>query len=132
MVGNRITVNIDNKIMNMDGVMPYSPRSRDDILKKLGDMGVYTSSIDPARLLYRMDDDTALRKAMTFKENDISKGFWATIGAALKNIFGAGNTSKGFLSNFLDVLILIAVVLVGGLALFLLLYFGVWKLILRR
>ena len=118
MVGNRITVNVDNKVMNMDGVQPFSPKSRDDILKKLGDMGVYTTSVDPARFLYRMDDDDALRKAMTFKENNTSKGFWATIGAAFKNLFGGGNTSKGFLSNFLDVLILIAVVLVAFLAVY--------------
>ncbi|MCL2797819.1 MAG: hypothetical protein FWD58_07180, partial [Firmicutes bacterium] len=107
------------KIMNMDGVEPYSPKSRDDILKKMGDMGVYTSSIDPARMLYRMDDDQALQRAMNLKENDPSLGFWGTIGAAFKNLFGGGNTSKGFLSNFLDVLILVGVVLAG----FLILYF---------
>jgi len=118
-VGNRITVNIDGKLMNMDGVEPYSPISRDDILKKMGDMGVYTSSIDPGRMLFRMDDDEALKRAMNLKENDPSLGFWGTIGAAFKNLFGGGNTSKGFLSNFLDVLILVGVVLAG----FLILYF---------
>ena len=118
-VGNRITVNADNKLMNMDGVQPYSPKSKDDILKKLGDMGVYTSSIDPARLLYRMDDDNALNRAMNIKDANINLGFWGTIGAAFKNIFGGGNTSKGFLSNFLDILILVAVIIFGFLAVYL-------------
>jgi len=118
-VGNRITVNADNKLMNMDGVQPYSPKSRDDILKKMGDMGVYTSSIDPSRMLYRMDDDNALNRAMNIKENNVSLGFFGTIAAAFKNIFGGGNTSKGFLSNFLDVLILVGVVLFSFLALYL-------------
>lgn len=108
-VGNKFTVNVDNKIMNMDGVEPYSPISRDDILKKLGDMGVYTSSINPDRMIYRMDDDSALIKAMNLKTNNIGKGFWETIGSAFKNLFGGGGTSKGFLSNFLDVLIVFAV-----------------------
>ncbi|MCL2797644.1 MAG: hypothetical protein FWD58_06285 [Firmicutes bacterium] len=118
-VGNRITVNSDNRLMNLDGVEPYSPRSRDDILKKMGDMGMYTSAIDPSRMLYRMDDEDALRRAMNLKENDLSLGFWGTIGAAFKNLFGGGGTSKGFLSNFLDVLIIVGVVLAG----FLILYF---------
>ena len=69
-------------------------------------------------MLYRMDDDEALKRAMNLKENDISLGFWGTIGAAFKNIFGGGNTSKGFLSNFLDVLILIGIVGAGIALLF--------------
>ncbi|MCL2797701.1 MAG: hypothetical protein FWD58_06580, partial [Firmicutes bacterium] len=98
---------------------PYSPKSRDDILKKMGDMGMYTSAIDPGRMLYRMDDDDALRRAMNLKENDVNLSFMGTIAAAFKNLFGGGNTSKGFLSNFLDVLILVGVILAG----FLILYF---------
>jgi len=105
----------------MDGVQPYSPKSKDDILKKLGDMGVYTSSIDPARMLYRMDDDEALKKAMNLQDNNISLGFWGTIGNAFKNVFGGGTTSKGFLSNFLDILILVGVIL----AVFLIVYFTI-------
>ncbi|MCL2797486.1 MAG: hypothetical protein FWD58_05490 [Firmicutes bacterium] len=118
-VGNRITVNADSRLMNLDGVQPYSPKSRDDVLRKMGDMGHYTSAIDPGRMLFRMDDEDQLRRALNLKENDPSLGFWGTIGAAFKNLFGGGGTSKGFLSNFLDVLILVGVVLAG----FLMLYF---------
>jgi len=117
-VGNRITVNADSRLMNLDGVQPYSPRSRDDILKKLGDAGMYTSAIDPGRMLYRMDDEDALKRAMNLKENDVNLGFFGTIAAAFKNLFGGGNTSKGFLSNFLDVLILVGVILAGFLAVY--------------
>ncbi|MCL2751450.1 MAG: hypothetical protein FWE62_01700 [Firmicutes bacterium] len=124
MVGNRLTVNADNKVMNMDGVQPYSPKSRDDILRKLGDMGMYTSAVDPARMLYRMDDDNVLIRAMNLKENEIKKGFFATIGAAFKNLFSGGGTSKGFLSNLLDVLILIGVVVIGAVLLFFLIKFS--------
>jgi len=117
-VGNHITVNADSKLMNLDGVQPYSPKSRDDVLKKMGEMGHYTSAIDPGRMLFRMDDEDQLRRALNLKENDVNLGFFGTVGAAFKNLFGGGNTSKGFLSNFLDVLILVGVVLAGFLAVY--------------
>jgi len=117
-VGNRITVNADSKLMNLDGVQPYSPKSRDDVLRKMGEMGHYTSAIDPGRMLFRMDDEDALRRALNLKENDVNLSFFGTVGAAFKNLFGGGNTSKGFLSNFLDVLILVGVVLAGFLAVY--------------
>jgi hypothetical protein len=122
-VGNRITVNVDNKLMNMDGVQPYSPKSRDDILKKLGDTGMYTSAINPNRMLFRMDDDDALARAMNLKENNIKKGFFETVESAFKNLFGGGNSSKGFFSNFLDILIIVGSVLAGALTLLLIVKF---------
>ena len=117
-VGNRLTVNVDNKLMNMDGVEPYSPRSKDDILKKLGDMGMYTSGVDPSRMLFRMDDDEALIRAMNLKENNIKKGVWETISSAFKNLFGGGTTSKSALSNFLDVAIVVGIGIAIVVALF--------------
>lgn len=120
MVGNKITVNSENRIMNMDGVQPFSFRSQEDVIRKLGDMGVYTTAIKVERFLYRMDDPDVLRKAMTFKTNDVKKPFFETLGDALKNLFGGGGSSasKSFLSKFLDVLILIGVVILGLGALF--------------
>jgi len=114
-VGNRLTVNVDNKLMNMDGVQPYSPKSRDDILKKLGDVGMYTSSIKPERMLFRMDDDDALIRAMNLVENNIKKGFFETIESAFRNLFGGGTSAKGFLSTFFDVMIVICIGVSGAL-----------------
>ena len=124
--GNSLSLVEISDDLDMDGLQPYSPKSRDDILKKLSAMGTYTSSIDPARMLYRMDDDEALMKAMRLKSLDVKKGFWATIASAFKNLFGGGSTSKGCMSNFLDGLIFAAVVIVGLLAIFI-----IYKIISR-
>jgi hypothetical protein len=115
--GNKITVNVDNKLMNMDGVEPYSFKTKADLNKKLGAMGKYTSSVNASKLMFRIDDNDALAKAANLKENNPSVGFFGTIANAFKNLFGSGGGggSSG-LSVFLDVLVVLGVVL-GGFAL---------------
>jgi len=109
--GNKITVNVDNRIINMDGVEPYSFKTKNDLLKKLNAMGKYTSAIKPAKLMFRIDDNDALSKASNMKDNNPSVGFFGTIGNAFKNLFGGGGGSSG-LSTFLDVLVILGVGLV--------------------
>jgi hypothetical protein len=115
-VGNRYTVNADNKVMNMDGVQPYSPRSLDDITRKLSDMGYYTSSIDPSRMLLRMDDCNLLMRAMHQRQNNISVGFFGTIGNAFRNVFGGNSGNRNGWQTFLDVLVIIGVIIGGIIA----------------
>jgi hypothetical protein len=112
----KITVNSDNRIMNMDGVECLSPRSQNDVKAKLAKAGTYTSRIDPGKLLYRMDSDNELQRALSSGERNPELGFFGTIGQAFRNLFGGGSGDS--MTTFVDVLLVLAVVVaIGGLVL---------------
>ncbi|MCL2631281.1 MAG: hypothetical protein FWD49_07185 [Firmicutes bacterium] len=127
-LGDRFAVNVDNKLVSMDGVQPFSLKSYEDAVVKLQDMNVNTSSVDISRYLYRMDDELALSRAMMFKTLNTRVGFFATIGNAFRNLFSSRteNVRNSGMQTFLDFLTVAGVALSG----ILLILFTLW--VIRR
>jgi hypothetical protein len=127
--GNRYTVNGDNRLMNMEGREPFSFLSLDDVNRKLDEAGVFLSSVDPTRMLVRMDDCDRLWRMLHQPHNDIRVGFFDTIANAFRNVFSSNGTPRSFWQTVLDVLIIIAVFGIGGFLLVLFIIYVVKPLI---